>query len=83
MIVTDGIDKDILNQLEEELFAQEFTVNTQRKIILTKKEDVKSKIGRSCDISDSVALATMVIKGLSGEKIREGLEEMKRKARKK
>lgn len=83
MIVTDGIDKDILNQLEEELFAQEFTVNTQRKIILTKKDDVKNKIGRSCDISDSVALATMVIKGLSGEKIREGLEEMKRKARKK
>ena len=83
MIATDGIDKDILNQLEEELFAQEFTVNTQRKIILTKKNEVKSTIGRSCDISDSVALATMVIKGLSGEKIREGLEEMKRKARKK
>ena len=82
LIAIDGIDKDILNNLEEELFALEFTTNTQRKIILTKKEDVVKKIGRSCDISDSVALATMVIKGLSGEQIRQGLDEMKRKVKK-
>ena len=82
LIAIDGIDKDILKDLEEELFAQEFTTNTQRKIILTKKEEVVKKIGRSCDISDSVALATMVIKGLSGEQIRQGLDEMKRKVKK-
>lgn len=65
-------------EIEPELFATDFKLNNRGKIQLISKDDIKSKLGRSPDVSDSLVLCAWNGHGLSASQVSAALTQINR-----
>ena len=71
------IGKEIVEEIEVELLATEYFLNSRREFALPPKEDIKKEINRSPDCSDSLALACYQSGGVSREQVDETKRRLK------
>ena len=71
------IDARIIGEIEVELYATEYTLDGQTDFKLISKDDIKAKISRSPDVSDSLALACAETGELSQAVVSAGMQRLK------
>lgn len=71
------IDARIIGEIEVELYATEYTLDGQTDFKLISKDDIKAKISRSPDVSDSLALACAETGELSQAIVSAGMQRLK------
>lgn len=71
------IGKELVEEVEVELLATEYELNSRREFALVSKDDIKKEINRSPDASDSLALACYKSGGVSREQAGEAMQRLK------
>ena len=71
------VGREIVEEIEVELLATEYFLNSRREFALISKDDIKKEITRSPDASDSVALACYRSGGVSREQVDDAKRRLK------
>lgn len=71
------VGREIVEEVEVELLATEYFLNSRREFALISKDDIKKEITRSPDDSDSLALACYKSGGVSMEQVDETMQRLK------
>lgn len=71
------IGKELVEEVEVELLATEYELNSRRELALISKDEIKKEISRSPDASDSLALACYRSGGVSREQAGEAMQRLK------
>ena len=71
------VEESLISDIEVELFATEFGLNSKREFALVSKDDIKKAITRSPDGADSLALACYRSTGVSNDQVNTALKQIK------
>lgn len=71
------VDQTLISDIEVELFATEYGLNSKREFALRSKDDIKKAIGRSPDEIDALALACYRSNGVSNDQVATALKQIK------
>lgn len=71
------VEESLISDVEVELFATEFGLNSKREFALISKDDIKKAITRSPDGADSLALACYRSTGVSNDQVDKALKQIK------